>query len=274
MIAGVKFSEQDSTITAKFGEIYDSDGYARGYEAGHTEGYDKGHIEGVEQGYENGYKVGEADGEVKGRAEGEQIGFSNALEKRTELTVAENGEYIPEGESTGFSKVNVNVPKGGILPQVIEGTITEIKAEDLSGITAIGNYAFYYCSSLTKVELPNSITQIGNYGFYSCRNVKSITLSNNLVSIGNSAFEGCLMGLSRLTIPASVTTIGTSALRSGSTSNKSTITFLSTTPPTIASSTFKDTYLNRIIVPKGCGEIYKSATNWSNFADYIKEATE
>lgn len=49
---------------------------------------------------------------------------------------------------------------------------------------------------------------------------------------------------------------------------------LSTTPPTIQSDTFYANYLNKIIVPKGTGDAYKSATNWSAYADYIEEATE
>ena len=46
-----------------------------------------------------------------------------------------------------------------------------------------------------------------------------------------------------------------------------------TTPPEISSNTFTSSKLNKIIVPVGCGEAYKSATNWSNFADYIEETT-
>lgn len=199
--------------------------------------------------------------------------YDEALAKRTELTVAENGEYVPEGESTGFSKVNVNVPKGGILPQVIEGTITEIKAGDLSGVTSIGEYTFYRVKSLTKVELPNSVTTIRSYAFNSCSALKDVILSDNLSIIGGSVFDGCSV-LYKLTIPASVTEIGGSALRIGNSSSRATITFLSTTPPTIGSGTFKDNYIRKIIVPKGCGEVYKNATNWSNFAEYIEETTE
>jgi hypothetical protein len=71
-----------------------------------------------------------------------------------------------------------------------------------------------------------------------------------------------------------VTSIGYQALAIGTNSKKTTITFLRTTPPTITTSTFTTSYLNKIIVPKGCADAYKSATNWSNFADYIEEAVE
>ena len=35
-------------------------------------------------------------------------------------------------------------------------------------VTSIGNYAFYYCSGLTSVTIPNSVTSIGNGAFYNC----------------------------------------------------------------------------------------------------------
>ena len=44
-------------------------------------------------------------------------------------------------------------------------------------------------------------------------------------------------------------------------------------PPTISSSTFKTDTLAKIIVPAGCGDTYKAATNWAAFADYIEEAS-
>ncbi len=254
MKLNVRFSETKQSFSPNFGEVHNvSDGgyergYAEGYEIGNTEGYNKGHTEGVEQGYANGYKVGETDGEVKGRAEGEQIGFSNALAKRTEIDITENGEYIPEGESTGFSRVNVRTISK--LPQVIERSVTEITVEDLSGATSIGSRAFCYCSSLKSINIPEGVTSIAQDAFRYCSNLTSIV------------------------IPESVTAIYSYALQIGLSSRKAAITFLSTTPPTIQSNTFNASYLNKIIVPKGCGEAYKTATNWSNFADYIEEAAE
>ena len=75
-----------------------------------------------------------------------------------------------------------------------------------SGVTSIGKYAFYGCTSLTEVTLPDSVTVIGNYAFYGCTGLTSVTIPNSVTSIGNSAFRSCT-GLTSVTIPNSVTNI-------------------------------------------------------------------
>lgn len=135
------------------------------------------------------------------------------------------------------------------LPQVVDNTITIITADDLAGATKVREFAFYSCSSLTQITIPTSVTFIGESVFQACSSLTSITL------------------------PDSVNYIGSSALDIGTSTKKATITMKPTTPPTISSNTFTSSNLNKIIVPVGCGDAYKSATNWSNFADYIEEAT-
>ena len=41
-------------------------------------------------------------------------------------------------------------------------------------LTAIGNYAFAYCDSLTSVTIPDSVTTIGEYAFYYCDSLTNI----------------------------------------------------------------------------------------------------
>ena len=74
-------------------------------------------------------------------------------------------------------------------------------------MTYIGNYAFWYCSGLTSVTIPNSVTSIGNYAFADCSGLTSVTIPNSVTSIGNYAFADC-SGLTSVTIPNSVTSIG------------------------------------------------------------------
>ena len=59
------------------------------------------------------------------------------------------------------------------------------------GVTAIGNYAFFYCDSITSIVLPDSVTSIGDFAFYSCMKLTSITLGEGMNSVGASAFQFC-----------------------------------------------------------------------------------
>ena len=80
-------------------------------------------------------------------------------------------------------------------------------------VTSIGDFAFYKCSGLTSVTIPNSVTSIGNQAFYYCSGLTSVTIPNSVTSIGSGAFSGC-SGLTSVTIPNSVTYIGDHAFSS------------------------------------------------------------
>ena len=74
-------------------------------------------------------------------------------------------------------------------------------------VTSIGDGAFFECSSLTSITLPESVTSIGGYAFYNCSSLTSITLPESVTSIGYDAFYNC-SSLTAIIIPEGVTSIG------------------------------------------------------------------
>lgn len=77
------------------------------------------------------------------------------------------------------------------------------------GVTSIGDRAFEHCASLTSVTIPEGVTSIGNDAFSLCGNLTSISLPKSLTSIGSYGFSGT--DLTSITIPENVRSIGCEA---------------------------------------------------------------
>lgn len=79
-------------------------------------------------------------------------------------------------------------------------------------LTRIEDGAFYGCSGLTSVTIPNSVKSIESYAFADCTGMTSITIPNSVWRIGESAFAYC-DNLTSVIIPRSVRSIGKHAFR-------------------------------------------------------------
>ena len=66
--------------------------------------------------------------------------------------------------------------------------------ESLGGypVTIIGAGAFYDCSSINELIIPDSVVTIGAYAFFGCSTLKTITLPDSVECIAEGAFEKCL----------------------------------------------------------------------------------
>ena len=116
---------------------------------------------------------------------------------------------VEEGNSIYHSEGNILIETQSKI--LIAGCKNSIIPFDGS-VTSIGNYAFYGCSSLTSITIPNSVTSIGDSAFCVCGSLTSITIPSSVTSIGDSAFRAC-GSLTSVTIGAGVTSIGDSAFR-------------------------------------------------------------
>lgn len=81
---------------------------------------------------------------------------------------------------------------------------TELK--HFTSLTEIPDYAFYKCSNLWKVSLPNSIKSIGNSAFNGCTYLSCIDISSNVETIGANAFSST--NISRLVLSDNISSLG------------------------------------------------------------------
>ena len=151
---------------------------------------------------------------------------------------------------------------------LVDRTIQTVTADDLQGVTVIGDYRFYGCPALTSVEIPNGVTSVGRACFQESGRLVSVTFpSSGFTAIGNYAFYFC-RSISNIVLPASVTIIGNHAF--AYCDGAQYIKILATTPPTLDNADAFNNTNCPIYVPAESVTAYQQATNWSAVASRIQ----
>ncbi|MCH5348733.1 MAG: leucine-rich repeat protein [Oscillospiraceae bacterium] len=106
---------------------------------------------------------------------------------------------------TGYGNMSdLTSPKWSSYSKQIK---TVIFVPEGGNITSIGDKAFYECSSITSITIPDTVTYIGEKAFYGCSSIPSVTIPDTVTNIKQAAFRGC-SSLTSITIPASVKSMG------------------------------------------------------------------
>ena len=132
-------------------------------------------------------------------------------------------------------------------------------------VTSIVNSAFWGCSSLSSIIIPDKVTRIGESVFSGCSHLSAVVLPNSLEEIGSGAFSGC--SLTSVTIPNSVTSIGYEAFYCGYLTS---VKVEKETPISIGQSTFSNRKNATLYVPAGSKAAYEAANYWKEFKEIVE----
>lgn len=220
------------------------------------------------------------------------------ITKNGTTTLATAGKYCDRNID-----VNVNVAGGGedLVADLVQGTIVGEFVSDK--VTSLRTGAFCDCPNLTYVSLPNCVTFDGFRQFANCTNITAIHLPKlETITNGNQNFASAEK-LIEINLPR-LTTISSSSATFNGCKNLSIVNMPLLSGSTIGASCFYNCYdlhtlvlggdtLNplgntnafgnagrdtpeglSIYVPDNLVDTYKTATNWTAYADKIKPMSE
>ena len=144
---------------------------------------------------------------------------------------------------------------------------------DLPNCTDVGSSAFYSCTALENVNLPECIN-VGKYAFANCKKLQNVNIPKCTI-IKNSTFQYCNFKKIDLNFVEKIETWAfwnCTALECVKILNTETVCVLAD------KDAFQGTLIEAgngyIYVPDELIEQYRTATNWSAFANQIKPLSE
>lgn len=215
-----------------------------------------------------------------------RVQYSDSLSSIT----CNSSSILTSGETASIAGNNLKkVTIGNCVTEIGDSAFTYYQFAKASfssitipdSVTSIGDYAFKSCSGLTRIDIPSGVSSYSVGMFKDCRGMTSHTIPWQITYIPFDCFYYCT-SLKEIVILENVTRIGRNSFYgcSGLTS----ITVNSTVPPTLEKTgpqgisyssviTFDKTSCP-IYVPSGSVNTYKTAENWSKYADRIQAITQ
>ena len=204
--------------------------------------------------------------------------FYNCLEVSPSVAILPETVEILDGAAYyGLSTIEeVVVPKNvRVLRGAFEGMAGLRKATILTDkLTEIGDDAFFWCSALEEVNIPDGITRIGEGAFFWNLRLRKINIPSTVTRIEKHAFDSA--PLDSIDIPAGVTFIGRNAFWNNRNLKK--VYSRPVMPPITNEWTDVSSYLPFLnsadeailYVPKGSADAYRASEVFAGFKEIVE----
>jgi len=123
------------------------------------------------------------------------------------VMVAAGAVAMADTSDDGFYEYTTSGGKATITKYT--GPSGDVTIPDTLGeypVVAIGKNAFFNCTSLTSILIPNGVSCINEDAFESCTNLQTIVIPDSVQSIGVRAFYGC-SSIASISIPDGISSI-------------------------------------------------------------------
>lgn len=136
-------------------------------------------------------------------------------------------------------------------------------------VTSIQNYVFYNCYSLDNVSLPRNISNVYPYTFYNCSSLKTVTIPRGCYAIAPNAFQKCY-SMQKVIFQSLNGGIHDNAFGDCYTMRCYDFSASTVVPNLSSTNAFTNISVGcQILVPSSLYSKWKSATNWSVYANYM-----